>query len=392
MKLRNSFLIFFLFFLAFYLFSSNKEINDELFLKAEKYEKEGNISEAIRYYEKYNNQNNNLEDKEKIDLKIARIIPDYEIKVKRYKEFLEKYPDSQFRFLVRYELANLFKLNNKYQKAIIENIKLANLAKSTVYWQKANINIAILKYTLNEYELAAEVLNDLLKKIDDYEDLGTVYYLLGKIMVKQLKYKEAEKLFLICAGSYPQSSKGALSLFELQNVYILLSKYSEAERIALMLNQLYPDSLENKNAQKRLETIKVDKNKKYLEIELINLNNDIEIKNISTDNIKKELKSSMDIFDESTNNSISKEDKAYYIQMGYFSKLDNVKEVIRVFKSKGILDVFYARTRPSSKSKGTSYRILIGPFHKKSDANKRLIDLKDKNIESIILELYKYYD
>ena len=78
--------------------------------------------------------------------------------------------------------------------------------------------------------------------------------------------------------------------------------------------------------------------------------------------------------------------------MGYFSKLDNVKEVIRLFNSKGINDVFYAKTKVSENPNKISYRILIGPFNNKEEANKRLIELKDKNIESIILELYKYYD
>ena len=78
--------------------------------------------------------------------------------------------------------------------------------------------------------------------------------------------------------------------------------------------------------------------------------------------------------------------------MGYFTELDNVKQVIRVLKSKGINDIFFAKTRVSDNSNKISYRILIGPFNKKTEANKRLIELKDKNIESIILELYKYYD
>ena len=101
---------------------------------------------------------------------------------------------------------------------------------------------------------------------------------------------------------------------------------------------------------------------------------------------------SLDIFEQNDEIKVSEIEKAYYIQMGYFSKLDNVNEVLRLFKSKGINDVFYAKTKVSGKSDRISYRILIGPFDNKRKANTRLIELKEQNIESIILELYKYYD
>ena len=390
-KYANLIIAFFLIFSS-QVFIKSEERKNDLFANAEKYEEEGKVLEAVKCYEEYNQLNNNLEKKEKISLKIARISSEYETKVKKYREFLNQYPDSKYKFLARYELADLYKLNGDYKESIREYIKLANLSKGTIYWQKANINIASLEYKLKQYDLAIEILNDLLTKINDYEDLGTIYFLLGKIMLEQSKYKEAENFFLICAGSYPQSSKGAVSLLELQYIYILLDKYSEAERISLMLNQLYPDSLENLNAQKKLESIKVNKDKKYLEIELINLDNNNEIENKSIDKIKKDLQNSLDIFKKIDELKISNIEKAYYIQMGYFSKLDNVKEVIRLFNSKGINDVFYAKTKVSENPNKISYRILIGPFNNKEEANKRLIELKDKNIESIILELYKYYD
>ena len=390
-KYANLIIAFFLIFSS-QVFIKSEERKNDLFANAEKYEEEGKVLEAVKCYEEYNQLNNNLEKKEKISLKIARISSEFETKVKKYREFLNQYPDSKYKFLARYELADLYKLNGDYKESIREYIKLANLSKGTIYWQKANINIASLEYKLKQYDLAIEILNDLLTKINDYEDLGTIYFLLGKIMLEQSKYKEAENFFLICAGSYPQSSKGAVSLLELQYIYILLDKYSEAERISLMLNQLYPDSLENLNAQKKLESIKVNKDKKYLEIELINLDNNNEIENKSIDKIKKDLQNSLDIFKKIDELKISNIEKAYYIQMGYFSKLDNVKEVIRLFNSKGINDVFYAKTKVSENPNKISYRILIGPFNNKEEANKRLIELKDKNIESIILELYKYYD
>ncbi len=379
-------------FLSFYLYSLENENQKELFKKAVASENQGYIQKAILYYEEYNKSTSDIDKKEKVFLKIARILPEYETKVEKYKEFLNIYSKSKFRFLAQYELANLYKLNNELSKALNENIKLANLSKGSVYWQKANINISILEYELERYDLALEILNGLLEKINDYEDLGTVYFLLGEIMLKKEKYKEAEKFFLICSGSYPQSSKGAVSLFELQYIYILLGKYTEAERITSMLNQLYPDSLENTKAQKKLDNINLDKNKKYLEIELINLNKDINIENKSMAKIKEDLMDSLDIFEINDKSNTYESISAYYIQMGYYSDLKNAQEVIKLFKSKGINDVFYTKTKSSVKSKNIYYRILIGPFKSKSDANKRLIELKEKNIESIILELFKYYD
>lgn len=398
MKLKNKFLIITFLFFSFIAYSleknypldKNNEIN--LYRNAIQFEIEGKFSDAIKCLEEYNKIIKDKEEKEKIELKILRLYPQYEKKVEKYKEFLEKYTKSKYKFLVHYELANLYKIKGNYEKAMSENIKLANLSKGSVYWQKANLNIAIIEYELERYDLALEILNDLLIKIKDYEDLGTVYFILGKIKFKQLNYKDAEKCFLTSAGSYPQSSKGAASLFELLNIYVLLIKYSEAERIALMLNQLYPDALENIEAKKILDKIKTNDNKKYLEIELININKDNMNYNNSMIVILDELKNSININNEDIEKQKIQTNKAYYIQMGFYTDINNSNEVIRLYNSKGVNDVFIAKTKSSENSGKISYRIVIGPFDSKEKANKRLVELKEKNIESIVLELYKYYD
>ncbi len=398
MKIKYKVLLTVFLYFSFIAYSLDKNFpldkNDEikLYNKALEYEDDGNFIEAIKFYEEYNKIIKDKEKKEKIELKIIRLYPQYDIKVEKYKEFLDKYPKSKFKFLVQYELANLYKLKGNYEKAMSENIKLANLSKGNIYWRKANINIAIIEYELERYELAITILNDLLVKINDYEDLGTVYYLLGMIRIKQLNYKDAEKCFLTCAGSYPQSSKGAASLFELLNIYVLLNKYSEAERITLMLNQLYPDALENVEAKKILEKLKTGNNKKYLEIELININKDNINENNSMDIILDELKNSIIINDKDIENNGIESNRSYYIQLGFYTDLNNSKEVIRVFSSKSVNDAFISKTKSSENSDKVSYRIVIGPFDTKEKANKRLVELKEKNIESIILELYKYYD
>ena len=78
--------------------------------------------------------------------------------------------------------------------------------------------------------------------------------------------------------------------------------------------------------------------------------------------------------------------------MGFYADINNSKEVIRVFNSKGVNDAFIAKTKSSENTDKVSYRIVIGPFDTKEKANKRLVELKEKNIESIVLELYKNYD
>ena len=398
----------FIFFLSFSLFAENSIDNANkhsilLYKQALNYENQEKFNKAIEFYEKHIQTIKNKDLIEKINLKIARITPEYKDAVKKYKDFLSSYPGSYFKFLARYELACLHKLNGKYNEAIEEYRLLSKISKGTLYWQKAIMDIALLEYKNDKYDSAIRNINNVLKHIDDYEEVGKAYYLLGKIMLKQGLHEDAERFFLICAGSFPQSSKAAASLFELMNVYILTGKYLEAKRIAAMISQLYADSPENHEASQLLKKISNNiKEKRILEVELINLNEDHKIEEKFMKKLRGDLKLSLLIYDiknltdddnrmdyptTNTNQSLAN----IYIQLGYFSTLETAKRVAKKYKDLGVNNVYHAKTR-SSKNTKVFYRVIIGPFNTKKEANKELIELKEKNIESIILELTKSYD
>lgn len=371
--------------------SSNDKLPELIYNEAIKYENEGVFDEAIKKYYSYIKTIKDKKEIEKIELKIARITPKYNEAVTRYNYFIDKYDFSDYKNLARYELATMHKLAGKYNEALKEYEKLLKQGKNSSYWQKSILNIAAMQYELGEYKKAIEQLHELLQKADDYEDVGNAYYYLGKTLLKQGLYEDAEQYFLICAGSYPQSSKGAAALLDLMNVYILTGKYGQAERIATMINQLYSDSPENKKANKLILKIKdKKKDKKFPEVELINLTNDKEIKERSMKVLNEELKESLNI-NEILQNETNKEEVGFYLQLGYFSSYENVKITLKNYNSKNIKDIFIAKTIPSNKS-NTFYRLVIGPFKNKASANERLIDLKEKHIESILLELKKEYE
>ena len=328
---------------------------------------------------------------EKKYLKTARALPLDEA-VKKYEDFLRKYPDSNFRLLARYELSNLYKIIENYDKALDQYRILLNVSKGTSYWQKSIINISMIEFKLGNYDKAKVELSKLINKIDDYEDNGKIYYLSGKIMFAKGMYKEAEKHFLICAGTYPQSSKGASSLLELVKIYILMGKYDEAERIKEMLNSLYPDSPEGYKVDDLLKKIKNNiENTNHLEIELINLNKEIDIKSSSLIFLDSELEKSLNENNKKDNSSISNAECNFYIQLGYLSTEENAANMVSEYKKKNVAEVYYTKTKSSDTSK-VYYRVVLGPFSTKKSANNKLIDLKEKNIESIILELCKYYE
>ena len=106
-----------------------------------------------------------------------------------------------------------------------------------------------------------------------------------------------------------------------------------------------------------------------------------DIKNLTDDDNR------MDYPTTNTNQSLAN----IYIQLGYFSTLETAKRVAKKYKDLGVNNVYHAKTR-SSKNTKVFYRVIIGPFNTKKEANKELIELKEKNIESIILELTKSYD
>lgn len=386
--MKNIFIFIFLF--SFYiLYSQTKEFL--LYKKALEYERIGDYKNAIKFYKEYLNIKIDSFQNDKIQLKIARLTQNFNDSIKEYNLFFEKYKKSRFRFLARYELGYLYKLNAKYIEAEKEFNELVEKAKGTPYWQKALLEIAELQYERFDFKNAIKNIYILLDNIDDYEDIGRAYFLLGLIMIKQGLLEDGEQFLLICAGSFSLCSKAPSSLLELAKLYINLNKIEYTLKLEKMIAELYPDSPENYEIKKIVKELKNDNI--YLEdvnIPLIDLEDDKEIKDKTMARLREDLNLSLqDIYKIEENISVNK--YGIYLQLGYYSDLKNVRNFIEKERGKGLQDLKYIEA-VSPKSGNLFYRVVIGPFESREIANKRLIELKEKNIEAILLEIKKDYE
>ncbi len=371
--------------------SFGEEKGLELFRKAVEYEKNHDYEQAAKYYYKCYLENKN----EKLLLKSARITPDINESIDRYSEFLKNFPVSRFRHLARYEFANLLLVDKQTDRALDEFGKLLKLSRGTIYWGKSLVKTAVIYCSRKDYREAVKMLSQGMDSTEDYETHGEINYLFGKIYLDQSNYDEAEHYFLIVAGSFSDCGKAPASLMELVKIYIRNNDYGKAKRAYRMLCELYPDSFEKAEADSTINKIN-DKIRDIREEELtlINLNKNPNIAGKDNKRLKDdlELSSRLDIYPDDPVKNIKSDDTAgYYIQLSYLSSKENALKSVADYKSAGINDVFYARTRSSESSK-ILYRVLIGPFGSKEKASARLIELKEKNIEAIILELDKEYE
>jgi TolA-binding protein len=262
---------------------------DNYLILAEKYEKENNVKKAVENYKLYLKSSNDDKQKEKIQLKIARINEDYKESLLSYKQFFNSYPKSDFLFIAKYELASLHKFNNNYKEALNELYELSRIAKNSPYWQKSMLEAATIEYLMLNYKKARSNINELLNEIDEYEDLGVCYFLMGKIMDRLNNREEAKEYYLICAGSFPQSSKAPTALLELLKLYLNEGKNEYAKKIADMIALLYSESPENIEAEKITKNIKYNQNSN-VDIELINLNRYENKAKISSKKLSHDLK------------------------------------------------------------------------------------------------------
>ena len=306
------------------------------------------IREAVKHYEEYIKKTDDKELIEKIILKIARIIPDYDESVKYYKYFFTRNPDSRYNFIARYELAILHKLNGNNGEALKEFMTLAKESKDNKFYsEKANINIAEIEIENLKYDDAASRLAKMADNSDDYDDNGKIYYLLGLTKFKQGMLTDAEKNFLTVAGTFPLSGKAAASLYELIMIYKNNGKIKDAERTSLMLVNHYPDSLEAfkvKDMTNPNAAVNDDKNSGAEPVELK------KVRNISSkfhDVLLNDLNDSIILTDEK-NNGI---ESGYYIQLGYYSTKENADLIAENCRKKWIKDIFVAKTRSNDSKK-----------------------------------------
>jgi len=376
-----------------YLFSQTKEL--DIYKKALSFDQIKNYKSAVKYYKEYLKISKDNSQKEKVQLRIARITSNFDASVVEYRTFLSEYPKSRFRFLARYELASLYKFKGKFREALTEFYEISQRSKGTPYWQKALLAASEIDYELLNFKSAIKNLYEILEEIEDYEDLARAYFLLGAVMSKQGLPDDAEQFYLITAGTFPLSCKAPAALLELLKIYLAQNKLNYAKKVQIMIGELYPDSPQNHEAQKYSKELKdVKELDEFIELHLINLEENNDFKKKSLARLRADIKLSNEEFIkkvEKTEGDKKETKRGYYLQIGYFSSEENSKNYVESFNKKWGEKAFYSET-VSSKTGLTNYRILIGPFSDRSKANDKLIELKEKNIEAITLELGGSYD
>jgi len=362
-----------------------EDFENKYYKIAQNYENQNNFKEAIKYYKKVISITKNKTLKINLQLKISRINPSYIESVKDYQDFINNNPNSQFNFLALYELATLHKINNNYKEALNIFNKLTSISKGSAYWQKSLLEVSNLELINNNFLQVKKYIYKLLEEIDDYEDLGNCYFLLGILAYRQKNINESIEYFLICAGSFPQSTKASAALFELCKIYLEEKNNLKAKKISKILDKLYRDSIENKLSKKLTQNI-ILTDADSIQIELINLNDNSEIKKKTMNRLIEDLNLSLKSVDE---NKIVFDNAGFYVQLGFFSIHENALQIINMCKDRNINNAFIAK---KTSNKKLFYRVIIGPFISSNEANLKLIELKEKNIEAVVVELDNNYD
>ncbi|MCG8571312.1 MAG: SPOR domain-containing protein [Spirochaetes bacterium] len=378
-------LFIFLFSVTIQVFSTSQM---DFYKKAMQFENQGKLTEAIRNYKVFLKNSRQTVIKEKVQLKIARLTTDINQKDKEYQLFFDQYSQSPYIYIAYFELAQVYLLTNQIITAKKYFKKLTAISTGTPYWQKSLIEIAKIEILLKNYGEAIKIFYQLLENIEDYEDVGEIYYHLGITMLNQKLMDDAEEYFLITAGSFSLSARAPTALLQLIILYMDTERYGEAKEGTKILGELYPDSIEYLDAKKRVK--KIAPTVKNESIALINLNENQSLKEKIINKIAADLKESTHLNEVA--NTAKPGLNGYYLQLGYYSSPENAQlQIEQLREQKKIDDVFWAKT-VSSYNKKTFYRIVAGPFSNRDQAMKRMIELKEKQIESIILELIKIYE
>lgn len=369
-KFKIIIIIIFIFPLKLFVQQQDDIINRALF-----YENNGDINSALKLYNEYLTKNKN---DEKIQLKVIRLTHDYEKKVNGYKNFLTLFPTSRFRFIARVELAHIYVLKNRYNDAIEEFTRLKDISKGNEYYYLATYSIATLYLKLNQEEKALKELTEIIDDKENTFNRHSCYYLTGLIYSKKKSYDQAEKNLIFSIKNFGYTEVSPQALYELVKIYISQGKKENAEKYASILVNNFPGSYESTLVKENIK-----------EIQIKNEMDDSLFLNAKYDDQRNRVDTDFKLSQIDNKNLINP--KYYYIQLAYLSNMNNAKAMLSSYKNKTNEDIFIAKTK-SKNSGSIFYRILIGPFFNYKEAQNKKDDLKNKNIESTIMELVREYE
>lgn len=349
-------------------------------------ERDGLVNDAVSHYNRAVLSAPNRLMKEQIQLKIARLTDNYDVKVNLYNKFLNDNPETRYKFLVMYELGALYYLRNDFVKAIETFNLLASQAHGTPYFIKSNLFIASIFLESNNPESAIAVIYKVLENVEDYEETAECYYLAGKAFHARGKVREAIEYFLICAGNFSDSYMGRGALLELVRLFTSTNDHVSASVYAGILALKFPGSFEHSEALKVVKNIN-EKDAASASEGLISFTLDEDRKTSILEAIRSEIAETVGI------NDVLEGDKYFvkpglYIQLGHFSTEENAKRSFDSLSGRVSNIAIYRGMGNGS----YFYKVVAGSFANRAEANQAVIRLKDMNIDSFIIEIAGSYE
>ncbi len=358
-----------------FLFST---INDDI-RSAELLFKVNNYNGGITILKNLIRNNPTYIENDKIQLLIARNTRVLNESISEYNKFLTEYSNSRFQFIARYELAILLFQNSKYDESYSEFFRLSQLSRGTPYWQKSLLYLGIIELRNNRFINALSIYYRLLENLDDYDDFCKTYFYIGYLYFVQNQYDDAEHFFLISAGSFPSGSMAISSLFYLLKIYSIQNRKLSFNKIYSILTQSYPGSREAIDAIQIKNTFNNALSTEQTAADLIILVDYKDIRNQAMARLISDIDLSLFKFEDQI-----EQQARYFLQLGFYSDKNNAERFINQIRSSIEINPLIITVQNNNR---TFYRVLIGPYQTREIANNNLIQLKEKNIESIILEM-----
>lgn len=377
--------VFLLFLSSFPVFSA--ESFSDIYKNAVLMEQKGDINSAVVIYNKALLLSPNNSVKERIELKIARISRNIDDKIGLYEAFLQNNTKSRLFYLANYELGTLYYLKNDIKKTIEVFSNLSSISYGTPYYVKSKLFISAVHINNGDPSFALSILYQLLETIEDYEETSECYFLIGRAFSNLGKKDDSVEYYKVSAGVFPDSYRARCSLLELVRLYVGCGDEGSANIYRDILFSKYPGSYES------TEAIKITgknglKNMSAAEDDLFAIKFDEVDKTSLIERIRKELKDSLDI------KYAIAGDKYFvkpgiYIQLGYYTDEENSMKSKAEFLERGIGELVMYRGIGND---GYYYKLLSGPFDTRDSANQKVIEYKDKSVESFVMEISRNYE
>ncbi len=353
-------------------------------------EKAGRIAEAIAEYRQAIVESPSSTMSHRIALKIARISPTLDSKLKEYDNFIANYPKSKLILLAYYEKGTLLHLARQYTNALITYNRLMEISYGTPYFIRAALFSANIYLQERQFDMAISSAFLILESTESEDDLSEAYFLLGQANEAKGKFDDAMEFYTISVGAFPQALIAPRALLQLLRRAVSLNESDSIGKFATLFEKNYSGTFEYIEAKRLLG----DRNPSASNATFSDLflwtddkKNPVN-KSEYLKEIVEQIRASLEISDVFAGDAYFVK-PGVYLQLASYSSEENAKSQIATFKAKGVVNLLVYRQVTTS---GYLYKIISGSYQDRKEANVALIDLKDKGIHAFPIEISPNYE